>query len=534
MFIQAFVRNAVCQEFSKTTSASKVPYIDVDDQDIERFLPPLPIVPSPISNAFCSLADFAERDPTRYRLYCNGLVAEGYEAPVGGTPGAGSSSEPTSHRRSKHKSGCVYTQDLDWNADWAKVNPTSLDIATLPDPVAAAKAKLTDPSAAGRKPRPSGSRPDQNATPMAPEGNAVTPQAAPVPPEKATTLSTPNVEQSVTPEAPPPPGSRARPPYLPNWTVPPRTSATRVNTEDSSSMAEPMAIDTHLTAQVTGLSSQESEHRVLVPSSSQIPPLDPDHMDTDQDHDDRLPLPPPSLPLPDVVPNTFPEEPTQPPPPLPRPKLYKTVVRTLVRPMSEEHSCFDRLLESVNGDRVGALFDTLLHAAEEDPDLGLKKTPESELGEDSDSDDLVVTEPQGDADKRQALFWAMVRDRRGDLIPDEIFPYLRDDHPAVRAGVQWTDFVESLGGESASDAFDGAGSRFSDRNKDNHALVFDTDKEADVFAAFVLNRRKDFLTARTSGPAQEMEGRTSGKIMSALTLICLTPIQTQVPPRRAV
>ncbi|KAM5539828.1 hypothetical protein V8D89_006641 [Ganoderma adspersum] len=101
----------------------KPPYVEVIDEDIEQFCPPLP-----------------QLEPTKYLLFCHGLIAEGYEHPDPEDPAEGSSSTASRiYRQSSHRSGEVYLQDVKWIAEWAKVNPDALDATTLPDPVGKAK-----------------------------------------------------------------------------------------------------------------------------------------------------------------------------------------------------------------------------------------------------------------------------------------------------------------------------------------------------------------------------------------------------------
>ena len=103
-------------------------YVHPRDEDLVQFLPKMPKIVTSRDHSFRSLSQFAKEDPSQYRLFCHGLVVEGYaqapEAEKDGQPTDGdggpsasnddddgaSSSKVTVHRKTTGRSSEVLPQ----------------------------------------------------------------------------------------------------------------------------------------------------------------------------------------------------------------------------------------------------------------------------------------------------------------------------------------------------------------------------------------------------------------------------------------
>ncbi|KAI1791479.1 hypothetical protein LXA43DRAFT_1094617 [Ganoderma leucocontextum] len=420
----AMMRNALQVEYNLASQTPNALYIHVSDEDLAQYLPDLPEARELEENVFEDLEEFADKDPNTYRVYCHGLVVEGYED-ARTESDAGPSMEPPVRRKSMRASGQVYTQDMDWSAKWAQAKAKRLDPSRLPDPVAALKAKRQAEQAAL----------DDDVAASSKDAN-VQPPAAPMDPQPRTSA----VEDRPEPLAKPAAGARTgtRPPSPPaeigaasavpaaivpgglkGFTVRPTAKGTSKGTGPG---AGEDAMDVDVPGEVQPQPSQGGT--VLVPSSSQLTAEPENVVEREAEvSEDQMPM----SSLPDVVPNTFPNEPSQAP-------RYETFRPQLEPPTDEEVEEFRALVAALDVDAISAIFQQAVGEVTDDPAVGWFKG-----------------EPDARYDARRAKFRRLVSQRKGDLLSDEILAYVRDDHPAVRPQVPWSDWASDWG------ASDGAG-----------------------------------------------------------------------------
>ncbi|KAI1784123.1 hypothetical protein LXA43DRAFT_1101737 [Ganoderma leucocontextum] len=467
----AMMRNALQAEYNLAFPKLNAPYTHISDEDLAQYLPELPEARELGENEFEDLEEFAFEDPDRYTVYCHGLVAEGYEDARTGAPTeseAGPSTGPTVHRKAMRPSGQVYTQDMDWSARWAQMKARRLDRSRLPDPVAALKAKRGAEEAALND-----EVVEVDPTAQSSTNATVAPRAAATDPQPGSSAVEDGPERRG--EAPPRPRTGTDPASTPaepgsasavpakhvsggldKFAVRPKAKAASMGAgtgrgEDAMDVDVPGESGLGPLA----LPAQPSQpETVLVPSSSQVVPEPENEVESEVPMwDDRMPM----SSVPDMVPNTFPNEPSQAP-------RYETFRLQLEPPTDDEVAEIQGLVEALDVRAISEIFQQVMGEVTDDPAVG-----------------WFEGEPNARYDARRAKFWHLVSKRKGDLLPDEIFAYLRDDHPAVRPEVPWSDWTIDWGSEDGAGLIgESIGERFPKRADADNGPVYEREIGSDV------------------------------------------------------
>lgn len=447
--LQALMRNALEAESRDLAENKKGPYVDISDEDLEHFLPPLPAIGKRSSNTYASLEEFKDKDPGRYLVYCHGLVEEGYESPPCDDESEENDDTAQSvHRQTMRPSGTVYPQDMNWAAKWASVKSARLDATSLPDPVAEQlaedvemartvpqpRARLQDARAAQEDrhaaknatvakgsqapsvPPPEGTRepaPARNtgrAKPSAPAATAANPRKNTNSPRDAPSLSTTPVPL----------------PSLSGFKVQPKPR--RPTNVDPSEVNDPMDVDPGVTP-AGPLTTPKSAPRIddhmeieTVPAQSSTALTAPpdDRMETD-------PVDPRGTPgsssVNDVPPDASPDNTPFVPLPIQVPVVLRgTRTRSLKAPTDEEVTAFEALVAKCDPEGFTVVFEAAFKHTRADPDVG--------LAEDGEPPDVM---------QFYRTVWAVVRDTKGETMPDEVFEYVREDHPDVSQDLPMAD-----------------------------------------------------------------------------------------------
>ncbi len=421
------MRNAMSGEFQLMSKTPDAPFIGLSSEDIEEFLPDLPDIGERDPNIFADMDDFAQRDPTRYALYRKGLVAEGYTtSPASHGPDPSSSVVPDVRRKSIHPSGLVYPQDIDWTAGWALIKDEAVDTPHIPDPQDASKGKHREGvTHSTPQPRP------QIRLPVQPISCPASPPSLPAPVPVGAVAG---VRGGLG-------GFKIRP-----------------TAKSASPLPKPDINNDHMNVDGTAAKQRDASvpiaphpsqpGNLLIPSSSQLssPTLDPVNDSQATSKDDK----PSSSSLPDVVPSTFPDEQSQYP-------CHPTFRLQLGPPSDTEIAAFQAQLDELDVPALSKLLRDVLAEVTKDPKVG-----------------VVAGESTARFMARRWMFWHLVYMRKGDLVPDDVFSYIRDDYPTLDPGIEWSDFVADWGADDLGGMFYDTGiERFTDRHKANQGPVYE-------------------------------------------------------------
>ena len=457
-------------------------YVHPRDEDLVQFLPKMPKIVTSRDHSFRSLSQFAKEDPSQYRLFCHGLVVEGYaQAPEpvkdgqptdgDGGPSASnddddgaSSSKVTVHRKTTRPSREVLPQDVNWKSPWAAINPKDLRPSRLPDPVADAQHKLNSKVLPAQHPAmlsdPKGkkSSPKQvvpSATqPGGPPAVAQSPPPRSNAPRPNQLSRKPRPVHRPSPEARPPPSDARDPDAMHVDSAPADSNDPEQPRPPAPSEVDPSSAKDAVDDQVPqGAPSQEPSG----PADPNLPPPQitmplPEPMDLDPPP--RTP-PRPSSPPSHVVPSTFPDEQSQlpllrPAPPLP------TATAKLPPPTDIEIAEFEKLANSINVVVLNGLLSSIYKEVEADQAMR-----------------YVEGESPAHFHMRLSTFWSMVRDRNHNIIPQLVLPYMRCDHPDIWSTLVWEELVDSFNADAAAEMqISGAIDRFHNRHNPNQAPVY--------------------------------------------------------------